>query len=153
MFVSSNKNCGLFFSLRSYFQVHQLIHTFPMTYVRKSWVDFHRGMKCWLWCVARITLENSFNPFNGLQVQHLPWTILGQCWLTLLLMLKRPKLCWISSYSIFYNKLQKIIFHVDTMMTAAAFFWTYPYTFHTCKAHFVSKGSTQEAEHKHSAGV
>lgn len=68
MCVSSSKNCGPFFSLWSYFKFYQFIHTFPMTYTIKLWVDFHRGEKCWLWYVARITLEHSLNPLNGLQV-------------------------------------------------------------------------------------
>lgn len=47
MFVSS-KNCELFFFLCSDFKFHELIHIFPMTYIIKSWVHFHRGKKCWL---------------------------------------------------------------------------------------------------------
>ena len=35
---------------------------------------------------------------------------------------KRPKICWIASYSIFDNKLQNIIFHVDKIMTVYSMF-------------------------------
>lgn len=35
---------------------------------------------------------------------------------------KAKKMCWIASYSIFHNTLQNIIFHVDKIMTARAFF-------------------------------
>lgn len=35
---------------------------------------------------------------------------------------KAKKMCWIAPYSIFHNTLQNIIFHVDKIMTARAFF-------------------------------
>lgn len=47
-------------------------------------------------------------------------------------------------YSIFHNTLQNIIFHVDRIMTARAFFWTRPCPLSMCKTTWVIKAPHRE---------